>query len=299
MNEVLKLLKEDGPLTGKELLQKSRKDALLLWRLCNKTGQIYIQTIGQKYLRLDKRIEGYARLSPSILREFLTYTVLGFCTDVRRVEADAQVLQKNIKRISKEKFELSKEIISQLFRSQKNHKEIEEKAVSIIAGDVVYDMAHDELRPEVSTGEMVRGSDLDIIIVYEDLPENIIKEIDNSIYKEKYNLIKRPAYREELDYVIKDMTKVENQLTFDSFEFMVASKLLYEGRFLYGSMHLFEKIKRLLHDKGIPEKLQELENSAIIERENARLCLLNDSDFLSQEECTKLFYTKEEAEEIF
>lgn len=85
-------------------------------------------------------------------------------------------------------------------------------------------MAHSKLRPEVSTGEIVKESDLDIIIVTEDLSEDIIKEIDHSIYKEKYYLIKRPAYREELDYIIKDMRKVENQLHFNSFKFMVASK---------------------------------------------------------------------------
>ncbi len=299
MNEIIKLLKEKGPLTGKELLEKSRVDALLLWRFCNENTQIYTKSIGKKYLRLDKRIEGYARLSPSILREFLTYTVLGLFTDLSRVEADAKNLLESIERISREKFELSKEVISQLFKSQKNHKEIEEKTVSIIAGDVVYNMAHNELRPEISTGEMIRGSDLDIIIVTEDLPEKIIEEIDHSIYKEKYNLIKRPAYREELDYIIKDMSKVENQLNFNNFEFMVASKLLHEGKFLYGSMRLFESIKKMLYKKRIPEKLVKLENIAAAERVNARSCLLNNSYSLSQDECTKLFYTKEEAEEIF
>ena len=299
MNEIIKLLKEKGPLTGKELLEKSPRDALLLWRFCNETEEIYTKAVGKRYLRLDKRIQGFARLSPSILREFLTYTVIGLNTDFTKIEEKAKTLLESIEKISREKFELSKEIISQLFQAQKDHKEIEEKTVFIIAGDVVYNMAHSELRPEVSTGEMVKGSDLDIIIVTEDLSEDIIKEIDQSIYKEKYYLIKRPAYREELDYIIKDMRKVENQLHFNSFEFMVASKLLHEGKFLYGSMQLFENIKKLLQKKRIPEKLAKLENIAIIERVNAKSCLLNDPDPLSQDECTKLFYTKEEAEEIF
>ena len=299
MNEIVKLLKEKGPLTGKELLEKSRRDALLLWRFCNETEEIYTKVVGKRYLRLDKRIQGYARLSPSILREFLTYTVIGLNTDFTKIEVKAKTLLESIERISREKFELSKEIISQLFQAQKDHKEIEKKTVFIIAGDVVYNMAHSELRPEVSTGEMVKGSDLDIIIVTEDLSEDIIKEIDQSIYKEKYYLIKRPAYREEIDYIIKDMRKVENQLHFNSFEFMVASKLLHEGKFLYGSMRLFENIKKMLQKKRIPEKLTRLENMAIIERVNAKSCLLNDPDPLSQDEYTKLFYTKEEAEEIF
>ncbi|MBE3138772.1 MAG: hypothetical protein IMZ63_03030 [Actinobacteria bacterium] len=64
-------------------------------------------------------------------------------------------------------------------------------------------------------------------------------------------------------------------------------------------MRLFENIKKMLQKKRIPEKLTRLENIAIIERVNAKSCLLNDPDPLSQDECTKLFYTKEEAEEIF
>ena len=35
----------------------------------------------------------------------------------------------------------------------------------MIAGDVVFEMAHLEPRPESSTGKLVKGSDLDIVVV--------------------------------------------------------------------------------------------------------------------------------------
>jgi len=299
MQEIIELLRESGPLTGRKLLEKSRSDALFIWRICNRSEKILTETIGKRYLRLDRQVEGFARLSPSILREFLTYTVLGLDDDIENFKVKAMELSRSIEKISMEKFILSKEIISKVVSSQKYYEEIKKKAVFIIAGDIVYNMAHRESRPESSTGKMVNGSDLDIIIITEDLPEDILKELDRSIYHEKYYLLKMPAYREEIDYIIKDIDKVKQQLSFNCFEFMVASKILDEGKLLFGSDYLFDSIKKILLEKGIPKKLADLENTAISEREKARSYLLETTGLISQDEYKNLFYTTEETEEIF
>lgn len=299
MHEIIDLLRENGPLTGKELLEKSRSDPLSVWRTCNKSGKIITEIAGRRYLRLDRHVRGYARLSPSILREFLTYTIAGLQDDIKKIKLKAKDLSETAEKISREKFGLSEEIISGIVRSQKNHEEIEKKAVFIIAGDIVYDMAHREPRPESSTGGMVNGSDLDIIIVTEDLSEDMIRELDSLIYHKKYYLLKMPAYREELDYIIKDINRVKKQSDFNCFEFMVASKILYEGKLLFGSGRLFKKIKKILIEKEIPQKLADLENTAIIARERARIHLLNKTGPLSSDEYKNLFYTTEETEEIF
>ncbi len=299
MQEIIELLRESGPLTGRKLLEKSRSDALFIWRICNRSEKILTETIGKRYLRFDRQVEGFARLSPSILREFLTYTVLGLDDDIENIKLKAMELSRSIEKISMDKFILSKEIISRVVSSQKYHEEIKKKAVFIIAGDIVYSMAHRESRPESSTGKMVNGSDLDIIIITEDLPEDIIKELDRSIYHEKYYLLKMPAYREEIDYIIKDIDKVKQQLSFNCFEFMVASKILDEGKLLFGSDYLFDSIKKILLEKGIPKKLADLKNTAISEREKARSYLLETTGLISQDEYKNLFYTTEETEEIF
>ncbi|MGM0365990.1 MAG: hypothetical protein ACQEP5_05585 [Actinomycetota bacterium] len=299
MNEIINLLKQQGPLTGKELIEKSRADALSVWRFCNISKRIGIKTIGRRFLRLDKHIEGYARLSPSILREFLTYTVAGLESDDKSINLKAESLHKSINKISSAKFELAKSTVNQIVASQKKSGEIEEKAAFIIAGDVVYNMAHSETRPEISTGEIIRGSDLDIIIVTKNLPGPVIRELDDTVYSQKYYLIKNPAYKEEIDYIIKDLAKVEEQLGFDSFEFMVASKILEEGQYLCGSKDLFREIKGMLLKKRIPEKLKCLENNAIQERKKAQQYLLNPESSLSNDEYSRLFFTKEETDEIF
>jgi hypothetical protein len=52
-------------------------------------------------------------------------------------------------------------------------------------------------------------------------------------------------------------------------------------------------------NKGIPEKLEALEEKALMNRNNAISYLLKFKGTLSDQESMKLFYTKEEKEEFF
>ena len=65
---ILSILAARGPLTGKELREATGADDLALWRLCRATPAIHESRVGRRYLRLDKQVDGYARLSPSIKR---------------------------------------------------------------------------------------------------------------------------------------------------------------------------------------------------------------------------------------
>jgi len=299
MDKIFEILKIHGPLTGKELKEKINDDSLKIWRLCNTSEQIVIKNIGKRYLRLDKHIDGYARLSPSILREFFTYTVIGLKEDIENIDLKAKKLHEKINKISKDKFELAKDIVKNLIKSQINYREIEKKAAFIISGDIVYEMAHSELKPESSTGEMIKGSDLDIIIVTKYLSDKIVEELDAAIYGQKFYFMKNPAYREEIDYIIKDISKVKRQLSFDSFEFMIASKILNEGKYLGGSILLFDEIKKMLSDNNIGQKLKILEEIAVLERKKAIEHLLLAEESMSDELYNRLFFTKEESNEIF
>lgn len=299
MDNIEKILSEKGPLTGRQLQEKSQIDVLSLWRLCLRSENVFSMIAGRRYLRLDKNVDGYARLSPSIMREFLTYTIIGLKKDVEKTDQMAKTLARRIERISTEKYNLAKNTISRLVEVQSYTKEMQDKACFIIAGDIVYNMAHDDPRPESSTEEMVKGSDLDIVIVTENLSADMVNKFDKAIYRQKYYLMKTPPYNEEIDYIIKDMPKVEAQLQFDSFEHKVAAKLLHEGKFLYGSMRIFEKIKKMLTEKSVPEKLADLEKEAIKDREQAIISLSDSTGGILEEGYSKLFYTREEIEEIF
>lgn len=299
MESIIKIIEKEGPLTGKELYEKTGIDELSLWRDCYKSDEITVKTFGRKYLRLDKKIEGYARLSPSIMREFLTYSVVGLNKDIAEIERKAETLYERVKLISKRKYELAYDTVSKIVDSFEDAELIKSNVCFMIAGDVVYNMAHSEPRPESSSGKLVRGSDLDIIVIASNLSEGVLMGLDQAIYKEKGYLLRNPGYMEEIDYVVKDISKTYEQMEFNDFKSMVASKILHEGIFLYGSHEIFDTVKNMLAERNIPQKLAKLENEAILHSKAAFEYLLENKNELLEEEFTKYFYTKEESEEIF
>jgi hypothetical protein len=299
MDKLIELLDSQGPLTGKELIAKTGMDEFTAWRKCFSNEKVVTKTIGTRYLRLDRQVEGYARLSPSIIREFYGYTVIGTEKMMPQILSRAELLHEEIIQISKKKFALAQEVITKIVESKEAADIIKTGACFIIAGDVTYEMAHLEPRPESSTGKLVKGSDLDIVVVTQGLQTSMINMLDESIYAKKHYLLKHPDYNEEIDYVIKDISKVEGQLKFNDFESMVASKVLHEGKYLYGNLEIFEQIQKMLIDEGIPEKISILEEEALIYRNNAAIQLSKLEGRFPDEEDMKLFYTKEEREEFF
>lgn len=298
-NEIIKLVEERGPLTGAEILKATDVDILLLWRSCMLSRALAIRTIGRRYLRLDRRVEGFARLSPSILREFLTYSVIGFTSDQSSLAQRADEISLHIEQVTRSKSELAYDIVTAAMDRFENGALVCEQAAIMIAGDIVYNMAHDVPRPERSTGRVVKGSDMDIVIVVDDrFPKRLIDKLDDVIYQEKQRILMTPHLREEIDYVVKDMARVRAQIRFDTFRHMVACKILEEGTLLYGSEDLFCTIKGMLMEKGVMQKLNKLENRAKRFRRDALKHLLGEDPQKVREEYQYLFYPTEESEEF-
>jgi len=298
-NEIIGVLKDKGPLTGAELLETLGEDALLLWRACKFSGQIAVHTIGCRYLRLDSKIEGFARLSPSILREFLTYSVIGLTRDQDSLASKADEVASHIKEVSRAKLELARNIFSTVLSRLENDVLIKERACILIAGDIVYDMAHDAPRPERSTGKLVKGSDMDLVVVVDDLfPKELMERMDETIYREKQRVLITPHLREEVDYVVKDLARVREQMAFDTFKRMVACKILQESTLLFGKQDFFKSIKSMLLEQGITEKLMGMEEHAAIFRRDAEAILLREDPDKIRKEALCLFYPTEESEEF-
>ena len=297
--EIIRLVEEEGPLTGAEILKAMDNDFLILWRCCKLSKRLAIRTIGRRYLRLDRRIEGFARLSPSILREFLTYSVIGLAGDHGALIQRANEINSHIEQISRAKSELAYTIISAVVDRFENTDLIGRQASIIIAGDIVHNMAHDVPRPERSTGKMIKGSDMDIVVVVDDLfPKRLIERLDEIIYQEKQNILIMPHLREEIDYIVKAMNRVREQMAFKTFKHMVACKILQEGTLLYGSEDLFTTIKGMLRKQGVTEKLNALEDRAKHFRKDAETHLLKENSEKIRAEVQHLFYPTEESEEF-
>ncbi len=299
MEQLLKILAQKGPLTGKDLVKETGLDIFSAWKKCNVSERVLNLTVSKRYLRLDKKIDGYARLSPSIMREFLNYTIIGLEIQKPVMQIMVQDLHQEIADISARKMNLAWDTALRIINHCSDSKLLKEQVVFIIAGDVVFNMAHSEPRPELSTGELVKGSDLDLIIVANNLPDKTLQEIDRIVYNEKYSLLVNPVSKEELDYIIKNIDVVAEQLRFSSFKSMIASKILYEGLYLAGSEKLHKTIKEMLIDFGIKEKIDSMEKKAIKDRAEAESILSRALVSEITEELMSLFYTTEEKEEIF
>lgn len=296
--KIIRQLTDKGPLTGQELLNALHENEFLLWRTCKVSNHIMIRTLGTRYLRLDRRIQGFARLSPSILREFLTYSVIGLPEDPLSLDRKADDVLRHIGTISTSKSKLAYSVISSL-SDLFQEDALMKHTCFILAGDIVYNMAHDAPRPERSTGKTVNGSDMDIVVIVDDeLPETQVKRLDDAIYQEKYRLLIAPHLREEIDYVVKDLNRVRNQVRFDTFKRMIACKILHEGTRLYGSETLFHQVKKILKETGVDLKLSEMEARSFVFRDKAEKTLLHEDPDRIEAEFLDLFFPAEESEEF-
>jgi hypothetical protein len=293
------LLVRHGSCTGAELLDLVDIEVFPLWRVCCTQPDVVMRRVGCRYLRLDKMVEGHARLSPSIRREFLTYTVVGLAGQEDEMAARSLYLQREFARVSQYKREFARDVVQRIIESSPNPDRLREHLCCMIAGDVAYGMAHAVERPEPSTGRPVRGSDLDVVIVSDDeCTAAERKEIDDRVYREKWYVLVMPHVREEIDYVVKDVAKIMTQLLFDTFRHMVACKILHESEFLYGNEDLFLRIKRLVGEFGIPDRLACLEERAIRERDVAEMQLARYPATDHTRAWHHLFFTTDEREEM-
>jgi hypothetical protein len=298
--QIVRLLDERGPQTGAGLRGALGNDGFGQWKACMRSERIAVRRVGRRYLRLDQRVEGYARLSPSILREFLTYSAVGLTDDPVALEAKTEELAAHIRDISAAKLKLAQRLIGDIGTRLLEHEGGEEDRYCVLlAGDIVYEMGHDAARPEKSTGRMVRGSDLDLVVIMDDqAPADLAQHLDDAIYQQKYRQLINPSSREEIDYTIKPLARLKEQVAFDTFKNMVPCKILEEAVLLYGSRALYDSAKALLVEGDISEKLVALEESAARSRERAEKHLLNrDEDSLAGADLY-LFHTSEESEEF-
>jgi hypothetical protein len=308
-DRIVEVLEERGPQTGAGLREALGSDGFAQWKACRRSDRIAVCRVGRRYLRLDQKVEGYARLSPSILREFLTYTVVGLKDDPAALDLKTAELAARIAEISEAKLRLARRLVTEvgarLLAEVRESDEdnsaglSEERFCVLLAGDIVYGMGHDAPRPERSTGRMVRGSDLDLVVIMDDeAPEELAGRLDDAIYQQKYRHLINPSTREEIDYTIKPLARLKEQADFDTFRHMVPCKILDEAVLLYGSESLYHAAKELLVERRVGEKLAVLEEAAAKARELAEKHLLSRAEERLSGDDLYLFYSSEESEEF-
>ena len=114
MEHLLQLIKERGPLTGKDFVRETGLDIFEAWQFCASTPAVITSIVGRRYLRLDQKVEAYARLSPSIMREFLNYMVIGSASQEQAIKKKASTINGEIAAISARKIALARDTITRL-----------------------------------------------------------------------------------------------------------------------------------------------------------------------------------------
>ncbi len=297
---IASLLETAGPLTGADIRGALGNDPFAQYKACMLSPLLGVRRVGRRYLRLDAKIDGYARLSPSILREFLTYTVVGLAGDRSALDRRTAELEAHVRDVSQQKLDLANRVAADIVASATGGSaEAARQLCIVLAGDIVYEMAHDVPRPERSTGTLVQGSDLDLVLlVGDEAPDELVARLDRATYENKHRYLRNPVFREEIDYVVKRFSRLREQAQFGDFKAMVACKIFEEAVLLVGSEELCAAGKDLLRERGVTDRLLALEQAALRSREQTEERLLTTQERDLHGATLLLFQTDLESDEF-
>ncbi len=286
--DILEILADNSSVLGVEIAEQLGNRYFEIWRTCHNSDKIYTTPFGHYYLRIDKKIEGLARLSPSILRDFLTYNRVSTLPNLEQANADAQKSRAEHVRISDEKRDIARQIIEETLSP-----DVLERTGILIAGDVCRNMAHLVPRPERSTGKLVRGSDIDLIFVIEG-DAGLKAEIEERFLAAKAIYLQHPALREELDFVVNTLDHYREVSVFKGVSEMISCKAALEGQYIGGSKEILGQSTDILLRAQIPRKVIKLTEKAFSDRLRAMERLRKDPDVIGLPRESRLFYYSDE-----
>lgn len=297
-DRIARILEEKGPRIGKELsFDMPDVPVLALWQACNRSRSLLISHFASYYLRFDITREDQVRLSPSILRDFLSFTLFGLPGQRYQMIERQGSLSNMHREISREKIGVAQDVMKQLFVSL--GREVRSQLCAFIAGDLSYFLAHNEMREHSASGEMVRGSDIDIIIILsESLPDDIQGRIDGEMMALKNFYLRHPKHRHEIDFICKRKSVMERQFQYSDIHDKIASKIAYESMFLGGSLTLYMEVRDAMTRTGVDQLIEADFAHALKDRKHAMKALLDAPGDAIDAETRSLFYFSQERVEF-
>jgi len=287
------VLTEKGALLGKELCAiLDGEPYLAVWQACFADGAIQISHFSRYYLRFDITREDMVRLSPSILRDFLSFTLLSL-PGQREAVIDRQVeLSNRHREISREKTRIAWTVLIETLASLAPGEDA--KLCAFLAGDLAYFLGHSEPREIKATGEMVRGSDIDIIIVHDGLSEESVAAINSTMTQSKHYYLSHPGWRQELDFIVKPIDRMFDQFNYSDIHEKIASKIVYESLFLAGSVALYGMVMDEMRASGAGAKIEADFEYGLADRKTAMRELLQADPYELDAKTQSLFYFSQE-----
>ena len=275
---------------GLELWTKLGKpDFFSLWRATQNSADIFHTPFANHYLRVDKHDHGRPRLSPSILRAYLTYTIISLAKHAKDAAALAETRRAHHAEVSQRKRLTAERLVTDALDPK-----LLSQASVLICGDIVRDMAHDVARPESSTGELVRGSDIDLIFVTYHRDEAVEKDIEDAVLAQKHIYLRHPDYREEVDFKVRPIAEYLEAVRFRDPKDVIAVKVLLEARRLAGSPEPWRHALQLVSSFDAMQKINALTEKAFSDRMKSIERLRKDTAFMDEEAYRKIFFFSEE-----
>ncbi|HPR07112.1 MAG TPA: hypothetical protein PLI17_10830 [Denitromonas sp.] len=295
---VIGFIAENGPQLGKELaLALPDVPVLALWQACYRSEAFHMSHFASYYLRFDITRDDQVRLSPSILRDFMSFTLFGLPGQREQMIERQGTLANMHREISREKIAVAQLVMKQLFVSL--GREVRSQLCAFIAGDLAYFLAHNEPREHAASGEMVKGSDIDIVIILsESLPDEIKTRIDAEMTALKSLYLRHPQYRHEIDFICKRKSVMERQFQYTDIHDKIASKIAYESMFLGGSLTLYMEVRDAMSRTGVDRLIEQDFEHALKDRKHAMRTLLNVPGDTIDDETRSLFYFSQERVEF-
>ena len=292
-SEISSLVGFYGPMLGKELHEHLPDVELLkLWQACFTSSDLQLSQFSRYYLRYDIMRDDYIRLSPSILRDFLSFTL--FSQDSQRDAILERLirLSNRHREISRWKTHLARNVLADVFAELAI--EDAQHVCAFIAGDLAYFLGHNEPREIEALGEMVRGSDLDIIIIHDGLTGEKVEQINQRMLMAKNYMIRNPNLRQELDFVVKSQDRMFGQFAYETIQQKIASKIAYESMFMAGSIRLYTEVMEELRRSGTQDRIDADFEKGLSDRAAATTQLLRTDPESLDKNTRSLFYFSQE-----
>jgi len=263
---VFHALSKHGPLTGQELKdQIADVDPIELWKVCYQSNLLRITGFSRYYLRYDITRDNQLRLSPSILRDFLTYSLVYLKSQQTQAVEKSALLANKHREVSNRKIGFARKAVLSL--EEETRRLLNETACFFVSGDLAYYLGHDvpRIHPQLET--KINGSDIDIVIVYNtEASPALIKSAEEQMLEYKYLALKSPEIREEIDFIFKPVSKLMGQLQYRDIHEKIASKILYESFYLYGRLDVYEHLISQMSIMGTKQKIENDFDVALSER---------------------------------
>lgn len=294
--EIEKILREGGPCTGGVLCEKlPHISDIAIWRACYGSGQIRVSNCARYYLRYDILRGNQLRLSPSILRDFLTFSLVYLTDQMVEIVEAGTMLANRFRTVSLEKLSWAREALLQL--DEDLQEVLYEHCVVFLSGDIAYYLAHETQRTHSQLGVQVNGSDIDIVIVANrGAPPDKIERIESQLLTTKKIYLMTPHIREELDFIVKPIDTMLEQLAYGDIHQKIASKILYESYFLMGRVDIYQTLMRHLKLSGTWDRIERDFEIALGQRKDtiAKILALAPDASTEDPEVASLFFASKE-----